>query len=454
MATFNYVGGTDRQRAWVVEAMALSTVDWANVLPDSHTVRFEWAAEPPLPGHTEAACTFTDGALSVVTIRNNLDDPLTSVARELVGTDPQAVKRFYQEAVVHELGHVLTFTMMTTEEREAFCTAFTYDGDDGEARAGTAADLNPTEKPWADRIQECMAEIVKDALLPDQNRWADNRTNWRIDRARFEEFFTALIPGDPGDPGDLGVGGFSTSGDQFFYFVEPDTVDQIGTWEDPDVIYANAEAFGRPLIGTDISEVYHFHWDGLAGVIPENARNVQLKYVLRGGGGPSFHLVSTGHQDDPDDPTDSFVPAVYEWPPTDLELNDMVVGNFPIVGDLHLFDSRGTMTYQDYRDIGTDDASFNFLFELPVDPGDVPGPGVFDFTSHGWKAGVDPPYNWSGYGLRIFFDFRPHIHYSYDVPGEGATDPVPPTPAVVPPWPYTDPFVAAGGGDASVFRTR
>lgn len=430
-ATLEINGGTAQQRAWVNEAMARSQVDWLTAIPSEWTVRFVWADEPPLPGHQESACTiaFPDTSLAIITIRSNLDNPEAW---------PEG-KPFYVETVVHELGHVLCFTMTTEADREAMCPWFSYDGGDGDMRQGTAADLNPTDRPWADRIQECMAEIVKDALLPEQYRAADNRTNWRIDKSRFTDFFAALIPGDPGSPGDPGVGGFSTSGDAFFH--DP-TVVTDGTFLTVEETNALGEAFGRPEFGATIIDTYTFTFDF---ELPPEATNVQLEFRMRGGAGASFHLVSEGHADDPDDPDDFFVPAVYEWPPPDLVLNDTVMGTFPLVGNLTLRDPRNT-----YLDQRPDGGGYFWIFADDI--ADMPAPGEYDFSLYSWKPGIDPPYDWTQYSLSIFADFRPHIHYSYDVPGEGATDPVPPTPAVTPPWPYEDPELRGGGSDVAIFR--
>lgn len=174
------VGGTEQQRAWVNEAFRRTPgADWDGLIDGD--VTFVWDEDPPCPGHKESACTQVDGSgAAIVTIRSNLDDPEAWPDGKL----------FYVETVVHELGHILTFLHIPEPSREAMCEWFVYDGGEGDRRVGAAEDLNPLDKPWADRIQECMAEIIKDAYLAEEYRAADNRTNWRLDPARYEEFMS------------------------------------------------------------------------------------------------------------------------------------------------------------------------------------------------------------------------------------------------------------------------
>jgi hypothetical protein len=192
-------GGTSQQRQWFEEAVREAGTYPFDKLTVNVTV--SWVDEPPCPGHKETACTTTaDGVNFELKIRNTLDT---------------FGRLFYDEIVVHELGHVISFALTTVAERQTMCAWF-HKHVPGEGDVpGTAADLNPLDQPWEDRIQEAMAETVKDAIMPDRYREADNRTNWEIDRDRYEDFMTAMMPPDvtgterilgwstPGAPGDV-----------------------------------------------------------------------------------------------------------------------------------------------------------------------------------------------------------------------------------------------------------
>jgi hypothetical protein len=57
---------------------------------------------------------------------------------------------------------------------------------------GVLADWNPLDSPWSERVQEAVAEVLKDALLPDVLRVYDNRTNWTLDKSKYQLLLTKM----------------------------------------------------------------------------------------------------------------------------------------------------------------------------------------------------------------------------------------------------------------------
>lgn len=166
-------GGTARQRQWVQDAIQLSTFDWDSFNFD---VEVQWVSEPPCPGHKEYACTQTDeSGNSVIYIRDTLDDGT-------IYKPPWGGKLFYMETAIHELMHAAWFARATATDITNVVGWFSMNVV-GEGKViGTAADYDPLDKPWADRIQEAIAETLKDIFLPETYREGDNRTNWTLDK--------------------------------------------------------------------------------------------------------------------------------------------------------------------------------------------------------------------------------------------------------------------------------
>lgn len=179
------VGGTGQQRQWVEEAIRRVTYPLDRLAVN---VTVTWPTEPPCPGHKEFACTTTpDGVNFAMSIREAFDS----------STDPDYSGRtFYEETIVHELGHVITFARANLAAREAMCPWFMRRVSGEGIVHGVAAQLDNADDLWEDRIQEAMAETIKDAILPHGYRDYDNRTNWEIDPAHYDDFMTAMVPGD------------------------------------------------------------------------------------------------------------------------------------------------------------------------------------------------------------------------------------------------------------------
>lgn len=195
-----------QMRAWCQDALTFSRfkIEAGNL---KITVRV--MDEPPCPGHDDYMCTQTSfspdtGFESTVTIRTGADDPTLDFNQHV----KDELKQFFMEAFVHEvIGHAFPFTHMVASDQSKTNIAswFQYDTR-AEVRVGTLADWNPLDEPWEDRIQEALAEVLKDIYLPDQYRAYDNRTNWKLNRFYFEDLLreiekiTCLVP--PAGPGD------------------------------------------------------------------------------------------------------------------------------------------------------------------------------------------------------------------------------------------------------------
>jgi hypothetical protein len=166
-------GGTQQQRDGFSRAISRCTYPFDTLTAD---VNVSWPPEPTCPGHKEFACTHNDGAVWQIEIRNTLDSD-----------QPMA---FYEETCIHEAMHVVTFVKALPTS----ITAWFYK-DSGSGRVnGEAADWNPLDSDWGDRIQETVAEVLKDVFLADQYRYADNRTNWLLDQDHFTDLMNLVIP--------------------------------------------------------------------------------------------------------------------------------------------------------------------------------------------------------------------------------------------------------------------
>lgn len=93
------------------------------------------------------------------------------------------IKRFYQETVAHELGHVFSFALNSTGT--GLLSKLFGVPDTTEA-------WFPSAKGWGDRAGEAIAETFKDAFLPAEYREYDNRTNIHLHYS-YMDFFRAIF---------------------------------------------------------------------------------------------------------------------------------------------------------------------------------------------------------------------------------------------------------------------
>lgn len=200
------VGG--QMRSWIQDALNYSRF---KVAAGNLDITIRVMDEPPCPGHDDYMCTQTtfDPATGVftseVTIRTGADNPEADFNSEVKGN----LKDFFMESVVHEIiGHAFPFTHMApSDASKQNIASWFYREVPGEApKQGTLADWNNLEAAWPDRIQEALAEVLKDIYLPDQYRFYDNRTNWKLNRDNFVDLLkevekiTCLVP--PAGGGD------------------------------------------------------------------------------------------------------------------------------------------------------------------------------------------------------------------------------------------------------------
>lgn len=192
---------TNQQKQWFLDAVGRINFP-INVLTSN--VLVETVTEPPCPGHHDTACTTDEGGGNyTIHLRHNIDDPTGVV----LGVEPREVKRFYQETVAHEIAHIVAFNEIPDDATKTTVAALFHRG--GEVGAGNPpgelADWNQTLDPWEDRIQEAVAEVIKDVMLAPQYRTYDNRTNWTIDEADFQTFMGIVVPWIPPTPSAPGV---------------------------------------------------------------------------------------------------------------------------------------------------------------------------------------------------------------------------------------------------------
>jgi hypothetical protein len=176
---------SDMAQRWVHDALALSVVKFDMLL--DFTVTVAEVAEPSCPGHQDYMCAQITAGSGRIEIRSTATDP------ESVNLPPgESVRTFFIESVIHEFAHLLIMSKGDSAFAGHFNRATSVLGVAG--TRGTAADWNPLDKPWDERIAEAAAEVVKDAALGHSQRVFDNRTKWDITPAEFSNFMDALIP--------------------------------------------------------------------------------------------------------------------------------------------------------------------------------------------------------------------------------------------------------------------
>jgi hypothetical protein len=195
---------SNQQKQWFTEGLILNEYpDWPAI---DVTLTVTVVTEPPCAGHKDTMCTTTDGLGGAnIYIRQGFDDPKSPINSWLNGT-LEETKRFFLETVNHELGHVVSFTLINTDELKSTAAAlFTLHGAEGEGyRVGTLDDWNPLDAAHGDRIQESIAEVFKDAYLADNIRILENNSNWDITEENFITLMEMILPPTVISPGTDG----------------------------------------------------------------------------------------------------------------------------------------------------------------------------------------------------------------------------------------------------------
>jgi hypothetical protein len=180
---------------WFRDTLASSTIDFDAAITATVTVTV--VAEPSCPGHNDFMCTSPDGDGWLIEIRRGADDP----ASPLLANIPGPARLFFMECVAHELAHVLAGEHVASDEARATVSAlFVRTAPTGSI--GATGELgNWASGEWEDRIEEAVAETVKDAALPDQ-RVYDNRTHWRVPQDNYPALMATVLGGASGEFAD------------------------------------------------------------------------------------------------------------------------------------------------------------------------------------------------------------------------------------------------------------
>jgi hypothetical protein len=200
---FHYNAGlSTRQREWIEDAInrlqfPFNFYQYGGDI----AIVFYPTEEPSCEGHKDYMCTRDnlelhgmdpnpnhlpdyDEGYWIIELRDNADELSTFNSHLPPGA---TIKDFFQESIAHEIAHVITFAWIgdTEGDREDLVAMFWKEGAQGQLE-----DWNPLDKPWADRIQEAVAEFWKDLYLP--TRVFDNRTNWKMSRASYPDFMDII----------------------------------------------------------------------------------------------------------------------------------------------------------------------------------------------------------------------------------------------------------------------
>lgn len=186
--TLDPSAGTDQQKAWVRAALASCSYP-LDAIEASVTVT--WGACTSLNHAYMQTVPNSDGTFTI-TIEPWADDPTNPNNGGLSQVD---LHRFYLESFVHELGHVVAYKLLGSDDlRTQVCGLFWTPASGGTGRrTGALADWAPDGYPWAKAIQEAVAEAFKVAYYTGDLVFG-NRTEWYIDGAQWLDFAKLLAP--------------------------------------------------------------------------------------------------------------------------------------------------------------------------------------------------------------------------------------------------------------------
>lgn len=192
--------GTPQQQAWVNRAIAACNYP-VDALAVGVTV--VWASASPCSLHHPYMCTeANDDGSFTITIEPWADDPSNPNLRGL--PSPAAdIQEFYMESFVHELGHVIHYTLITNDDARTAAASLFWTPEANSAagrRWGTLADYAPVETStltWAAAIVEAIAECIKCAFYVGELIYM-NRTEWHIDPQEWQAFINLILPAGEG----------------------------------------------------------------------------------------------------------------------------------------------------------------------------------------------------------------------------------------------------------------
>lgn len=188
---------TDRERTWAQEAVAHAVGSGFPADNLAVTITVYTVTEPAAPGHSDYMATLYSGGLEMtIQIRRHADEIAASFVQGLPDVQ-RDLEQFFKESFIHELGHVVTFLTLATDDLKAQAAAlFHYEAHGSRAgQQGTLADWNPLNQRWEDRIQEAVAEVFKDAYVTWEPQVYENRTSWTIEPDAFRDLMRLALTG-------------------------------------------------------------------------------------------------------------------------------------------------------------------------------------------------------------------------------------------------------------------
>lgn len=171
-----FTGGSDNQRHLVTQAVNAVNDRYLNLEDMKHT----WSVVflPPNVIDTTPHDSFK-------TFMVTQNDGTTQIRNDMPfkGQGPYAGVKFFQESVVHELGHHLLgngpgMGHIGNEQQKKIAAMFD----------STPSTWNPQNKPWENRAVEGIAETFKDSFLAADRREYFNRTKRKLAIVRYPAF--------------------------------------------------------------------------------------------------------------------------------------------------------------------------------------------------------------------------------------------------------------------------
>lgn len=191
---------SDQMQTWCRSALGVAKgkVDFdflfsggTEIEADDYIITVSVVPEPSCPGHQDYMCAHLDGKIGTIEIREGADQP------ESVQLPAGAsVRTFFMESFIHEMAHLVTFASVDTNakiERMAGMFRRVSTGLGWGGARGNAADWNPLDKPWEERIQEAVAEVLKDDVMPESQRVYENRTMWEPIPSNYSSIMDMLL---------------------------------------------------------------------------------------------------------------------------------------------------------------------------------------------------------------------------------------------------------------------
>lgn len=192
---FAYSGGTPQQLRWIQDALTDCTYPLSAI---GVNVTFQFAQPLPIStdiGHAHSYMVTQQVAPGdfTISIATWADDP-TNPNNLGLPNPAQDIYDFFKQSIVHELGHVVHFTLINSPllQQQAASLFWTPDITGGPGRRyGSLPDWSATV--WVDNVMEGIAEVFKCVFYSQRLIFLD-RTDWHIDQTPFNELIQLLTP--------------------------------------------------------------------------------------------------------------------------------------------------------------------------------------------------------------------------------------------------------------------